>query len=54
MTPKVIRDRLATHITAEDQLLVADITGASIEWAGLNKAGAAWLQNAVSLDAVPS
>jgi hypothetical protein len=54
MTPKEIRDRLATHIAADDQLLVADITGASIEWAGLNKAGAAWLQKAVSLDTVLS
>jgi hypothetical protein len=51
-TPEEIRDKLATHISADDQLLVADITGVAAEWAGLNEAGSTWLRMAVRQDAL--
>ena len=43
-TPSEIRDKLATRIGADDQLLVVDITGIPAEWAGINDAGSAWLK----------
>jgi hypothetical protein len=43
-TPGEIRDKLATYIGADDQLFVADITGISAEWAGINEAGSIWLR----------
>jgi len=53
MTLKDIRDRLAAHIAADDQLLVADITTAPVEWTGLNENGSAWLRNTLGQGAFP-
>jgi hypothetical protein len=49
-TPQEIRDKLAAHISADDQLLVIDITRAGAEWAGLNEAGSLWLKANIDRD----
>jgi hypothetical protein len=41
--PAEIRDRLRSHIGAEDQLLVVDISGDVAGWAGVNDTGSEWL-----------
>jgi hypothetical protein len=38
-----IRDRLASHVGMEDQLLVIDISGDNARWVGINDAGNKWL-----------
>jgi hypothetical protein len=42
-TPAEIRDRLASHVGMEDQLLVIDISGDNARWVGINDAGSKWL-----------
>src|SRR5580704_14980867 len=42
-TPAEIRDRLASHVGMEDQLLVIDISGDNAGWVGVNEAGSKWL-----------
>ena len=42
-TPGEIRDRLKSHIGAEDQLLVIDISGDAAGWAGVSESGSKWL-----------
>jgi hypothetical protein len=42
-TPADIRNRLLPRIGTDDQLLVVDISGTTVEWLGLNDAGAKWL-----------
>lgn len=50
MTSELIRDELAAHIGADDQLLVVNITGAGMEWTGLNLAGSDWLKRTMNRD----
>jgi hypothetical protein len=47
-TPSEIRDKLAFHIGADDQLLVVDITRSGTEWAGINEAGNSWLKGNIN------
>lgn len=47
-TPGEIRDKLAIYIGPDDQLFVADITGISAEWAGINEAGSIWLNGHIN------
>jgi hypothetical protein len=47
-TPGRIRDELAAHIKADDQLLVVDITRSGAEWAGVNEAGNGWLKGNIN------
>jgi len=47
-TPDEIRDRLTSHIGAEDQLLVIDISGDAAGWAGVDASGSKWLADNIS------
>lgn len=49
-TPEEIRDKLSSHIDADDQLIVVDITRSGIEWAGINEAGSNWLKGNTDRD----
>jgi len=49
-TPGEIRDELAAHINADDQLLVVDITRSGAEWAGVDEAGNSWLKGNIKPD----
>jgi hypothetical protein len=42
--PNEIRDKLKSHIGADDQLLILDITGDKAGWAGVSDAGSEWLR----------
>jgi hypothetical protein len=46
-TPGEIRDQLRADIGSDDQLLVIDISGDTVEWIGVNDAGSKWLKEAV-------
>jgi hypothetical protein len=46
--PDEIRDKLKSHIGADDQLLILDITGDKAGWAGVSDAGSAWLKEYVA------
>lgn len=46
-TPAAIRDQLKSHVGADDQLLVIDVSGDTAEWFGVNDAGSTWLKNNV-------
>ena len=46
-SPAAIRDQLKSHVGADDQLLVINISGDTAEWFGVNDAGSAWLTNHV-------
>jgi hypothetical protein len=49
-TPGEIREKLTLQIGADDQIFVADITGAPAEWAGINEAGSNWLKGHINRD----
>lgn len=46
--PDEIRDELKSHIGADDQILILDITGDKTGWAGVSDAGSEWLKEYVA------
>jgi hypothetical protein len=42
-SPDAIREQLQVLVGSDDQLLVIDITGARVGWAGVNDTGSRWL-----------
>ncbi|MGA7811279.1 hypothetical protein, partial [Bradyrhizobium sp.] len=46
--PEEIRDRLKSHIGADDQVLIFDITGDNAAWAGINESGSTWLKDNIA------
>jgi len=49
LTPVQIRDQLRTQIGSDDQLLVIDISGDTVDWLGLNDPGSKWLTENVQI-----
>ena len=45
LSPREIRDQLKSYIGIEDQLLVIEISGDPVEWAGVNDSGSKWLKD---------